>query len=233
MAKFDHETSEAGRQAAGLLMDIEAILFRPEDPFIFTSGRASPVYVDCRRIISFPQVRGALMDMAVDWVERELGRDGLDVVAGGETAGIPFAAWIAERLDLPMIYVRKKPKGFGRNAQIEGTFEAGARVLLVEDLATDGGSKLNFVEAIRQAGGAVSHCFVIFHYGIFPQSLADLAARGIALHGLATWWDALAEAEARGYLDAEGLAQVRAFLEDPEAWSAAHGGKTSADIAAG
>ncbi len=227
------ETRETARTTAGILMDIEAILFRPEEPFIFTSGRASPVYVDCRRIISFPEARGKLMDLGVELIERKIGRNAVDVVAGGETAGIPFAAWIAERLEKPMIYIRKKPKGFGRNAQIEGTFEDGARVLLVEDLATDGGSKLNFVEAIRTAGGEIGHTFVIFHYGIFPEGIAALAERGVALHALATWWDALGVAEERDYLSPEGLAEVRAFLEDPEGWSAAHGGKTSQDIAAG
>ena len=232
MTESAFSTEAVARETAGLLMDIEAVLFRPEDPFVFTSGRASPVYVDCRRIISFPEVRGRLMDLAVSLIEARIGRDQVEVVAGGETAGIPFAAWIAERLDRPMVYIRKKPKGFGRNAQIEGTFAPGDKVLLVEDLATDGGSKLNFVEAVRQAEGEIGHCFVIFHYGIFPQSLADLAARGITLHGLATWHDALAVAESRGYLSAEGIAQVRAFLEDPESWSAAHGGKTSAEIAA-
>ena len=225
--------TETARETAGLLMDIEAVLFRPEEPFIFTSGRASPVYVDCRRIISFPAVRGRLMDLAVDLIDAEIGRDRVEVVAGGETAGIPFAAWIAERLDKPMIYIRKKPKGFGRNAQIEGTFEPGAKVLLVEDLATDGGSKLNFVEAVRAADGSIGHCLVIFHYGIFPQGPAELAARGVALHGLATWHDALAVAESRGYLSAEGLTEVRAFLADPEGWSATHGGKTGAESAAG
>ncbi len=227
------EASETARTTAGILMDIEAVLFRPEEPFIFTSGRASPVYVDCRRIISFPEARGKLMDLGVELIERKIGRAAVDVVAGGETAGIPFAAWIAERLDKPMIYVRKKPKGFGRNAQIEGTFEDGARVLLVEDLSTDGGSKLNFVDAVRTAGGEIAHTFVIFHYGIFPAGIAALAERGVALHALATWWDTLAEAESRGYLPPEHLAEVRAFLEDPEGWSAAHGGKTSAEIAAG
>ena len=227
------ETRETARTTAGILMDIEAILFRPEEPFIFTSGRASPVYVDCRRIISFPEARGRIMELGVELIERKIGRGAVDVVAGGETAGIPFAAWIAERLGKPMVYVRKKPKGFGRNAQIEGTFEDGARVLLVEDLATDGGSKLNFVEAIRTAGGEIGHTFVIFHYGIFPEGIAALAERGVALHALATWWDALGVAEERDYLSPEGLAEVRAFLEDPEGWSAAHGGKTSQDIAAG
>jgi orotate phosphoribosyltransferase len=227
------ETNETARITVATLMEIEAILFRPDDPFIFTSGRASPVYVDCRRIISFPKARTRLMDLAVALIEHQVGRSAIDVVAGGETAGIPFAAWIADRLDLPMIYVRKKPKGFGRNAQIEGTFAEGANVLLVEDLATDGGSKLNFVDAIRNAGGQIGDTFVIFHYGIFPQGILALKERGVRLHALATWWDALAVAEERRYLDAKGLAAVRAFLNDPEGWSAAHGGKTSADIAAG
>jgi orotate phosphoribosyltransferase len=227
------ESSDAARTTAGILMDIEAILFRPENPFVFTSGRASPVYVDCRKVISFPRERARLMKLCVETIEREIGAQEIDVVAGGETAGIPFAAWIAELLGKPMIYVRKKPKGFGRDAQIEGTLADGARVLLVEDLATDGGSKLNFVEAIRAAGGNIADTFVIFHYGIFPESITVLAEHGVTLHALTTWWDAFALAEARGYLSGEGLAQVRAFLEDPEAWSAAHGGKTGEEIAAG
>ena len=218
------ETAQStGRDTAGMLMDIEAILFRPENPFVFTSGRASPVYVDCRKVISFPRERGRLMDMAVELIGRDIGAEEIDVVAGGETAGIPFAAWIAERLNKPMIYVRKKPKGFGRNAQIEGAFAEGARILLVEDLATDGGSKLNFIDAIRAAGGRIAHAFVIFHYGIFPKGIAALGERGVALHALATWWDALAVAETRGYLSGAALTEVRSFLNDPDGWSAKHG----------
>lgn len=227
------ESPETARVAAQILLDIEAILFRPDQPFVFTSGRASPVYVDCRRIISFPEARSRLMDMGVELIREATAADAPDVIAGGETAGIPFAAWIAERLDLPMIYVRKKPKGFGRNAQIEGTFHEGAKVLLVEDLATDGGSKVNFVEALRGAGAEINETFVIFHYGIFPQSTRLLAEMGVTLRGLCTWWDALALVEDSGYLDAGGIAEVRAFLEDPDGWSAAHGGKTSEALAGG
>ncbi len=230
MSSPERPVSETARQTARILMEIEAILFRPDDPFIFTSGRASPVYVDCRKIIGFPRARAALMDLGVDLVKRHAGYEVFDVIAGGETAGIPFAAWMAERFGLPMTYIRKKPKGFGRNAQIEGNFREGDRFLLVEDLATDGGSKLNFIDAIRAAGAQVAHAFVIFHYGIFPQSVAKLAERGVTLHALATWWDALAVAGEQGYLDAKGMDEVRGFLVNPDAWSAAHGGKTSADI---
>jgi orotate phosphoribosyltransferase len=218
----------SGPVVARLLLEIGAVLMRPRDPFILTSGRASPVYVDCRKAIGYPRARRMITQHAVEAIWREIGVESLDVIAGGETAGIPYAAWIADRLGLPMAYIRKKPKGFGRNAQIEGVLPEGARTLLVEDLATDGGSKLNFINAIRTAGGKVSHALVVFHYGIFPQALDDLKAQGVDLIGLATWWDVLQVAGDLGHLSAEEARDVRSFLEDPEAWSVAHGGKTSA-----
>src|SRR6266436_1299220 len=151
---------EAAETTARILLETKAVLFSPEKPFTFTSGRVSPVYIDCRKLISFPRARRKLMDMGAALIERAVGFESIDAVAGGETAGIPFAAWIAERLSLPMLYVRKKAKGFGRNAQIEGEMAEGARILLVEDLASEGSSKLNFVRAIRQAGGEIGHSFV-------------------------------------------------------------------------
>ena len=122
------------------------------------------------------------MDFAVHTIERDIGRDQIDSVAGGETAGIPFAAWVADRMHLPMQYVRKKPKGFGRGAQIEGLLIPGQRVLLVEDLATDGKSKANFINAIREAEGKCEHCFVIFFYDIYPQSKKIIGDLGVTLH---------------------------------------------------
>lgn len=205
--------------AANILLEIEAVHIRPEDPFTFTSGRLSPVYVDCRKIISFPRARAQLMDMGVDMLHQVAGHEQFDAVAGGETAGIPFAAWIAERMGLPMLYIRKKPKGFGRNARIEGEVKDGQRVLLVEDLATDGGSKLSFIDAVREAGAEIAHCFVVFHYGNFPESTESMAEKGVSLHGLCTWWDVLEAAEKKGYT-AEQLNEVRHFLSDPDGWAA-------------
>jgi orotate phosphoribosyltransferase len=203
---------------ARILLETKAVLFSPEKPFTFTSGRVSPVYIDCRKLISFPRARAKLMDMGRALIEREVGYESIDIVAGGETAGIPFAAWLAERMALPMIYVRKKPKGFGRNAQIEGELAEGKRVILVEDLASEGTSKLNFVRAIREAGGEIGHSFVVFHYGIFKSSLESLAAEKVKLHALATWWDVVAVAQELGYFQPGQLEAVRAFLEDPEGW---------------
>jgi orotate phosphoribosyltransferase len=215
--------TEAAETTARILLETEAVLFRPDDPFRFTSGRLSPVYIDCRRLISFPRARRKLMDMGAQLIERRVGFESLDAIAGGETAGIPFAAWIADRLSLPMLYVRKQPKGFGRNAQIEGRLDDGARVLLVEDLASEGTSKLNFVRAIRQAGGEIGHSFVIFNYGIFPQIDKSLTAEGIALHALATWWDVAQMAEKLGRFEAGQYEAVQSFLQDPETWSAEWG----------
>lgn len=213
--------ADAAEITSRILLETKAVLLRPDQPFTFTSGRVSPVYVDCRRLISFPRARAKLMDLAVDTITRGMGFEGLDAVAGGETAGIPFAAWIAERLSLPMLYVRKKAKGFGSNAQIEGEMAEGARVLLVEDLASEGTSKLNFVNAIRQAGGVIGHTFVIFHYGIFPQSIASLKAEGVELHALATFWDVLRVAQGLGYFTPEQYAAVRSYLENPDGWAPA------------
>jgi orotate phosphoribosyltransferase len=210
---------------ARILLETKSVLFSPDTPFTFTSGRISPVYIDCRRLISFPRARAKLMDMGAELILRSVGYESLDAVAGGETAGIPFAAWIAERLGLPMLYIRKKPKGFGRNAQIEGEMKEGARVLLVEDLASEGTSKLNFVQGIRNAGGVVHDTFVVFHYGIFPQSVSSLAAEKVALHALATWWDVLAVAEGTGNFAPAQLASIRAFLENPDGWSAERAAK--------
>lgn len=216
------EAAEIAREAARILIEIEAVLFRPSDPFTFTSGRKSPVYVDCRRIISFPRARARLMDLMCRQIQATAGFESLDAVAGGETAGIPFAAWVAERLSLPMLYVRKQPKGFGRGARIEGHFRAGQRVALIEDLATDGGSKLSFIEGLREAELTVAHAYVVFHYGIFPAGIAQLREKGVELHGLTTWWETLAEAGAAGYLDEAGVAGVRRFLEDPDGWARAN-----------
>lgn len=209
---------------ARMLLEVKAVHFRADEPYRFTSGLASPVYIDCRKLIAYPRIRSTLMDFAASTIFREIGFESLDAVAGGETAGIPFAAWIADRLSLPMQYVRKQAKGFGRGAQIEGDFKEGWRVLLVEDLATDGGSKIRFCEALKNAGMQIEHTFVVFHYDIFPESRQVLADQGVRLHALATWWDVLKVAREQDFFDAATLDEVERFLHAPKEWSAAQGG---------
>jgi orotate phosphoribosyltransferase len=222
-AKFlDNKT--IAELTAKMFLDVGAVRFMQDKPFIFTSGWASPVYNDCRWLISFPNVRSTLMDFAVATIGRDIGRDKIDAVAGGETAGIPFAAWVADRLNVPMQYVRKKPKGFGRNAQIEGQVLDGERILLIEDMTTDGRSKVNFCKAIRDAGAKCDHCFVLFFYDIYPEGRKILGDLGITLHYLTTWRDILGVAKAMDKFDAKMLAEVEKFIHDPAGWSKAHGG---------
>ncbi|MGB1361338.1 MAG: orotate phosphoribosyltransferase, partial [Alphaproteobacteria bacterium] len=185
-------TNDIAKTAAQILIDTQAVLFRPEEPFVLTSGKKSPVYVDCRKLIAFPKERQLLMKMGGEILKDAGIADTFDVVAGGETAGIPYSAWIADVLNKPMAYIRKKPKGFGRGARIEGNMQEGDNVLLVEDMTTDGGSKVSFVDGIRDAGAKCEHCFVVFSYGIFPDKIKQLEDEvGLKLHYLATWWDVL------------------------------------------
>ncbi len=212
---------EISRLSAQMLLEIEAVHFNSKEPFTLASGLPSPTYIDCRKLISFPRIRSTLMDFLTVTVMRNAGFEAFDNVAGGETAGIPFAAFVAERMALPMTYVRKKPKGYGRNARIEGAMSEGQRVLLVEDLTTDGGSKLSFVDAIRETGASCAHTAVIFYYGIFPETIDTLGKHGVTLHSLCTWWDVLDVARDQKRFDDATLRDVEHFLRAPRAWQEA------------
>jgi len=216
------DKDEMARLTASMLLEIGAVHFNSKEPFTLASGLPSPTYIDCRKLISYPRIRSTLMDFLTVTVLRDAGFEAFDNIAGGETAGIPFAALVAERMALPMTYVRKKPKGYGRNARIEGEMSEGQRVLLVEDLTTDGGSKLSFVDAIRETGASCAHTAVIFYYGIFPETIETLGNHGVSLHHLATWWDVLAVARDTERFDAATLRDVEAFLTAPRDWQDAH-----------
>ena len=213
---------EMARLTARMLLEIQAVHFNVDEPFILASGKPSPTYIDCRKLISYPRIRSTLMDFLAVTVMRNAGFEAFDNVAGGETAGIPFGALVAERMALPMTYVRKKPKGYGRNSRIEGVMTEGQRVLLVEDLTTDGGSKISFVDAIRETGAVCNHTAVIFYYGIFPQTEKTLGDHGVTLHHLCNWWDVLAEAREQGSFDGSTLREVEVFLKSPEVWQEGH-----------
>jgi len=211
------------RLTARMLLDIGAVHFNTDTLYTHASGKQAPTYIDCRKIISYPRVRATCMDFLCCTVMEAAGLEAFDNIAGGETAGIPFAAFVAERMGLPMSYVRKQPKGYGRTAQIEGEMREGDRVLLVEDLTTDGGSKLKFVDAIRAAGASCGHTAVVFFYGVMAGTEERLAEHGLALHYLATWADVIAEARRGGDFTEATLAEVERFLADPEAWRSARG----------
>ncbi|MBY3378409.1 orotate phosphoribosyltransferase [Rhizobium laguerreae] len=207
---------------AKMLWEIKAVHFNAAQPYKLSSGMASPVYIDCRKLLSFPRIRSTVMDFAASTLLRDAGFEQFDCIAGGETAGIPFAALLADRLGLPMVYVRKQPKGHGRNAQIEGNMPEGSRVLVIEDLTTAGGSMFKFIDAIRAAGGIVDHGIALFFYGIFGEE--RFADGKVRLHHIATWRNVLAVAREQKLFDDKTLSEVEAFLDAPLAWSGRNGG---------
>ena len=216
---------EIGREVAQLLYGAGAIHVSRRQPFILAAGWASPVYVDVRLLLGDPELRQAVSDLAARYAAATFPPGSFDAIAGAETAGIPFAAWLADRLALKLRYVRKRPLGIGRNAQVEGGPVEGLRVLLMDDLTTDGGSKLNFARGLRSAGAVVEHVLSIFYHDAFPGADARLQEAGLTLHALANWSDVLRAGTGNGLLP-EDRAEIERFLADPVFWSARHGGRT-------
>ena len=214
--------NDVADRIAEMLLQTEAIQIYQERPFVFVSGRISPVYIGCRRLLSFPEVREEIVTQLAKKAEAEIGLDAIDVIAGGETAGIPYAAFVSHLLRKPMIYIRKQPKGYGGTKQIEGTLEAGQRVLLVEDLITDGMSKLRFNIGIRAEGAKITDCLCIFDYASdrlgLHEGKKNLTEHGIRLHTLANWDHVLNAGLAKNYLSDDASKQILDFLKDPENW---------------
>ena len=198
------------------LIDIESVKFSFENHFTLTSGLKSPVYVDCRKIISFIDEREFIMNEALNYFEKN--KIKFDLVAGGETAGIPYAAIISEKIKKPMVYIRKKPKGFGQNQQIEGHFKEKEKAILIEDLATDGGSKVVFVEAMRKAGLIVNDIFVIFYYDIFNLENSVLSKLNVNIHSLCTWKDIISVIEKKNIYKENDIKNLKKFLSNPDDW---------------
>jgi orotate phosphoribosyltransferase len=217
---------DIGIALARLLVRARAIQFSRQAPFRLAAGWASPAYVDCRRLIGDPTIRHAAISLLLTTLQSGVPPDTpYEVVAGGETAGIPWACWIAERLGVPLVYVRKRPLGIGRHAQVEGGDVQHKRVLLVDDLATDAGSKAAFVRGLRTAGATVTDALVLFYHRAFSGGAKRLADLGLRLHSLADWRDVLRLDATDRFLDPADRAALELFLADPVAWSAAHDGR--------
>ena len=208
-------------QVAKILIDIESVKFSFDKPFTLTSGLKSPVYVDCRKIISFVEERKKIINFAKNYFLKN--KVEFDILAGGETAGIPYASFLAESLNSSMIYVRKKSKDFGKNQQIEGNYKKNQKVLLIEDLATDGGSKVIFVEALRKANLKISDVFVIFYYDIFDIEKSPLNSLKIKIHSLCTWKDIIDNIKINKKYSSNQIQDLENFLKKPDVWRKENG----------
>ena len=201
---------------AEILINIESVKFSFDQPYTLTSGKKSPVYVDCRKIISYTKERNKVLDYAEQYIKQN--NLCFEILAGGETAGIPYAAFLAERLQKPMIYIRKQPKGFGGNQQIEGNFNDNQKAILIEDLTTDGASKVVFIEVLRKFNINVSDIFVIFYYDIFNLSKTPLATLNVNMHYLCTWKNIINIVQKNKILSVNEINNLKYFLSEPEKW---------------
>ncbi len=221
-------TDDLGMTAAKVLLDIDAVLFRPQRPFVFSSGWASPVFVDCKKAISYPLARDALIELSIKRILSVLGYEAHDAIAGAEGGGVPFASIIADRLHLPLVIAKKHPAGIGPAAQNDGVIRPASRLLLVDDMTTDGRTKALMCDALRTSGASIEYAFVLFKYGIFDAVLShkDL---GVEVLSLATWRELLIVARERKTFSDEVLDSIEVFIEDPLKWSAEHGGAGELD----
>ena len=177
------------QKIADLLLKIGCVNINFRKKFTLTSGKLSPVYVDCRKLVSFPNEREIVINEMAKMIRKKY--KGSILVAGGETAGIPYSSYICQKLKLPMIYIRKKPKGFGKGKLIEGEYKSKSKSILIEDMATDGGSKIHFIKAMRKNNLLVKDIFVIFYYDIYPSAKKNIKKMNVNLNHLTSWNDIL------------------------------------------
>ena len=211
--------SEISKITAKILINIGAINFSPQSPFKLSSGFLSPSYIDCRKIIAYPSAFKEITDMMIDTIKSEMVAQSPDYIIGGETAGIPFAAAIAEKMGLPLSYVRKKPKDYGKSKLIEGEILKDRNSLLVEDLMTDGKSKISFINNIRSHEIKCNLGIVVFKYNIFKDAEIVLKKNNIEVHHLTDWEEVYNEICKMDKFGFEILSEIRKFLDDPVAWS--------------
>jgi len=207
------------RDFAGCLLEVGAVRLQPLEPFTWASGLKSPIYCDNRQLMGYPEVRDQIVTSLVVASRAQ----NPTLIAGAATAGVPWAAMVADRLHLPLAYVRPTPKNHGMGRQVEGPMAKGHRVVLIEDLISTGMSSLKCADALRAEGAEVPAVLALFSYGL-PQALEAFQAAGIAHEELSSFEVLAAEAEARGILDIAGSAALKAWRSDTVAWSRAHGG---------
>ena len=197
------------QKIADILLSIGCVNINFKNKFTLTSGKKSPVYVDCRKLVSFPKEREIIINEMSKQIKSKYKNQ--IIVAGGETAGIPYSSYISQKLNLPMVYIRKKPKGFGKGKIIEGEFKKRSKSILIEDMATDGGSKIHFINSMRKAELSVRDIFVVFFYDIYPSAKANMKKMKVNLNYLASWKDILEISP--NYISMKDHANLKKYLD--------------------
>ena len=203
------------REVAEYLLEIKAIVLNPSQPFTWASGLKSPIYCDNRKTLSYPHVRTFIKTAFTDILSEEF--EGVEVIAGVATAGIPHGVLVADVLNLPFVYVRDKPKGHGLENLVEGKIDEGQKVLVIEDLISTGGSSLKAVAALRDAGAKIMGLGAIFTYG-FEKSVQAFEASDCPFFTLSSYKVLLDKAIENDYVKPHDKAALLKWYQDPEAW---------------
>lgn len=208
--------TDVSKKIAKDLLEIEAVFLSPNDPFTWASGIKSPIYCDNRMTMSYPKVRQAIAMGLAEKIKETYPE--VEVIAGTATAGIPHAAWVAEILDLPMVYIRSKAKDHGKGNQIEGRITAGQKMVVIEDLISTGGSVLEAAEAAKKEGATILGVAAIFTYEL-PKGKANFADANISLVTLTNYSTLVDVALESAYIEAEDLNLLREWKKNPENWN--------------
>ncbi|MEQ5792851.1 orotate phosphoribosyltransferase [Muricauda sp. NFXS6] len=203
------------KKTAELLLQINAIKLEPENPFTWASGWKSPIYCDNRIMLSYPKVRNFVREEIAKQVEQLYGKP--DVIAGVATGAIGVGILVAEALGLPFVYVRPKPKEHGRQNQIEGYFEPGQSVVVIEDLISTGNSSLNAVKALKEQKADIKGMIAIFTYG-FPVSIENFEKEGVELHTLSDYENLIEQASDTNYIQETQLQTLLEWKSNPQEW---------------
>ncbi|QZN93187.1 orotate phosphoribosyltransferase [Limosilactobacillus panis] len=201
------------------LLEIHAVTLSPDKPYTWASGLHSPIYTDNRLTISYPAVRQAIYQGMAALIKEHFPEAA--VIAGTATAGIPHAAWVAEDLGKPLVYVRSKPKDHGRGKQIEGVLQAGEKVVVIDDLISTGGSVLNAVAAVNKAGATVIGVVSVFTYQL-PAADKNFADAGLNYYSVTNYPTLVNVAKENGLISEDHLSSLNEWRQDPAAWSAKH-----------
>ncbi|TGY64209.1 orotate phosphoribosyltransferase [Limosilactobacillus reuteri] len=204
------------QRVAKALLDIHAVTLNPDQPFTWASGLKSPIYTDNRLTISYPEVRQAIFNGMVEQIKLHFSE--ADVIAGTATAGIPHAAWVAQNMELPMIYVRTKPKDHGQGKQIEGVLKEGQKIVVIDDLISTGGSVLNAVRAVNNAGGKAIGVVSVFTYDL-PAAEQNLMANGLKYYSVTDYMTLIKVAKENDQISADHLKSLQEWRKDPLSWS--------------
>lgn len=205
-------------KTAKALLSIGAITFRFDPPYIFTTGLKSPVYLDNRLVMSHPKVRSQIIDAYITTIKNNIGLDKVDVISATATAAIPQGAWVAEKLNLPMVFVRPQTKSYGKESKVEGVFKKGAKVLIIEDHISTAASVAGNAQAIRDLGGVVNYCVATTTYES-KKSQEVLKKSKIKLVPLTTGKQIIEAAFQNGQLTEEQKQSVSIWLQDPSTWA--------------